>query len=303
MESSPPPSLPPLPPPLPARAFSGPNSDATSRSFTLGSGAWWKILVGFVLLAAYPLTLPFLAHALEFLGVRGDPGATLLPDDVRGLLLTGGENLLVFGFWFVLAWSISRLPISRLHLRINDPAQTIGLGFAWSIGLRIGLVCILVLVLLCIWVGTGFKPLDDNLLQGVRPKVENLLSPEALRNPWYLITNLTLISFVLAGFREELWRAGMITTFLALLPSSWQNRRGQTLAVVLSAAIFGLAHLPQGWGGVVLTGLLGLGLGSAFIAHRSIWIAVLAHGFFDASTFVALWLLDRYGHLAELLKK
>jgi membrane protease YdiL (CAAX protease family) len=51
-----------------------------------------------------------------------------------------------------------------------------------------------------------------------------------------------------------------------------------------------------------MTGVLGLGLGSILVFHRSLWIAVLAHGFFDASTFFFLWWLDRVGLLKDVLK-
>ena len=57
-------------------------------------------------------------------------------------------------------------------------------------------------------------------------------------------------------------------------------------AIALVALIFGLAHLPQGVGGVGVTLVLGLGLGAIMLWHRSIWEAVLAHGCFDASSFV-----------------
>jgi membrane protease YdiL (CAAX protease family) len=65
-------------------------------------------------------------------------------------------------------------------------------------------------------------------------------------------------------------------------------------AVLLAAVVFGFGHLPQGWGGVYVTGLLGTALGWIMVRHDSIWEAVLAHGFFDASTFAFLYLLANY---------
>jgi hypothetical protein len=46
--------------------------------------------------------------------------------------------------------------------------------------------------------------------------------------------------------------------------------------------------LPQGVGGVILTGVVGFILALVMMGHRSLWAAVIAHGFFDASTFVLL---------------
>ena len=70
----------------------------------------------------------------------------------------------------------------------------------------------------------------------------------------------------------------------------WQLRRhGPTVLVAgLAAVIFGLGHLPQGVGGVILTGVVGFILALVMMGHRSLWAAVIAHGFFDASTFVLL---------------
>ena len=138
-------------------------------------------------------------------------------------------------------------------------------------------------------------------LDRFRPKVENVLNLEALRDPVYLITVVTLVSFVVAGLREELWRAGMMAALLALLPARWRNWRGQTVAITFAAVIFGLGHLPQGPAGVLLTGLLGLGLGGIMTFHRSLWIAVLAHGLFDATSFLGIWALQHYGVLKQFI--
>jgi membrane protease YdiL (CAAX protease family) len=65
-------------------------------------------------------------------------------------------------------------------------------------------------------------------------------------------------------------------------------------AVTIAALVFGLGHLPQGWGGVAVTAAMGLGLGLIMVLHRSIWEAVLAHGFFNATTFGLLYLLAKF---------
>ncbi|HTH46562.1 MAG TPA: CPBP family intramembrane glutamic endopeptidase, partial [Candidatus Limnocylindria bacterium] len=80
-----------------------------------------------------------------------------------------------------------------------------------------------------------------------------------------------------------------------------QNRWGQAAGITLAAIIFGLGHVPQGPAGVLLTGLLGIGLGWAMTLHRSLWVAVLAHGFFDAASFLGLWALEYTGKLKEII--
>lgn len=105
---------------------------------------------------------------------------------------------------------------------------------------------------------------------------------------------LTLVSFVLGGLREELWRAGMFAGFEALFPRLMIKRAGKAVAVLIVAALFGLAHTPQGWAGVAVITLLGAGLGAIMLWHRSLWEAALAHGFFDATTFVFIYVAVKY---------
>ena len=60
------------------------------------------------------------------------------------------------------------------------------------------------------------------------------------------------------------------------------------MAVALIAIVFGFAHLGYGLIAVPVTALLGFCLGAIMVAHKSIWPAVMAHGFFDATTFALL---------------
>jgi hypothetical protein len=148
-------------------------------------------------------------------------------------------------------------------------------------------------------------------IEGLRPKVESLVDFRALEDPLYVLVAATLLSFVTAGLREELWRAGFMAALRDLLPRRlaepggrrpgenrfvWQCRLRlpDVLLSLAAATVFGLGHLPQGVGGVVLTGVVGFILGLVMILHRSLWTAVIAHGFFDATTFVLLGLIVRY---------
>ena len=50
----------------------------------------------------------------------------------------------------------------------------------------------------------------------------------------------------------------------------------------------------------LLGGLLGLGLGLIMVFHRSIWPAVLAHGFFDATSMALIpWAMELMQHLPK----
>jgi len=63
-------------------------------------------------------------------------------------------------------------------------------------------------------------------LQGLRPKVEAMVDVAALQDPVYFALMLTLVSFVLAGFREELWRAGMVALLGRVMPGWFGGQRG-----------------------------------------------------------------------------
>lgn len=262
----------------------------------------WRWAAMLALLAAYPLVLGLLAEVLGRFGVKETSGSTtLLPDTTGELLATCGENFGVFAVLFGIAFAFGRPSVDDLWARWHRPWTTLGLGAAWSIGLRALVAALVTCVAVALIVWQKIHGGEAASLDAFRPKIENLISPAALHDPVYLFTTLTLVSFVVAGLREELWRAGMMAAFGKLLPARWRNRWGKAASIVFAAVIFGLGHLPQGAAGVVLTGVLGLGLGWVMTFHRSLWVAVLAHGFFDATSFAGLWALERSGLLKQLI--
>jgi membrane protease YdiL (CAAX protease family) len=106
------------------------------------------------------------------------------------------------------------------------------------------------------------------------------------------------VSFVVAGLREELWRSGVLAALRALWPTWFGSKPGEIAAVGIAAAIFGIGHAAQGAVAMAAAGLLGFGLGAIMVLHRSIWPAVIAHGFFDAATLAALpWLFEKLPQL------
>jgi membrane protease YdiL (CAAX protease family) len=225
---------------------------------------------------------------------RGGGDGALIPGSVRDVLLVCSFELALFGAAFALAVWLGRLRKDDLLLRWGG-RWVVPRAAAWSLALRFG-VGIVLAVALGIWHLTTGAPVDN--LGGLRPKVEAMVDVEALRDPVYMVLMLTLVSFVLAGLREELWRVGMIALLGRVLPRCFGGRLGPWLAIVPAAILFGLAHTPQGWMGVAATTGLGLGLGAIMLLHRSLWDAVLAHGFFNAATFAVLpWIAQHLGGL------
>lgn len=216
-------------------------------------------------------------------------------------------QLAIFGVFFGVAWAASRADANQLFLRRNGawwfPCLT-GLGYSVAMRIIIGIVATILIAIAAVWIMArngiafnvaGFNSVTTDLGQKLQPNIGHLVDKEAITNsPVYLLLNVTIVSFVLAGLREELWRSGMLAGFRALFPRLNSGRGGQFVFVVLVAMVFGLGHLPQGFGGVLLTTLLGIMLGTIMIFHRSIWEASLAHGFFNALSFVGMHFLLKY---------
>ncbi|MFZ9856089.1 MAG: CPBP family intramembrane glutamic endopeptidase [Limisphaerales bacterium] len=236
-------------------------------------------------------------------GGDGGPVPAALPGSIGGLLWICGLNLAIF--LVVGAGIVALGRPSRRELFAAAPfnGKTWALGFLYSILLRLG-VGVVLAVSLALW--TGLMPRSgpvEEVVESIRPRIETMINPVVLRDPVYLLLVTTLVSFVVAGLREELWRAAVFAAFRRCWPR-WMSRRiGRVGIVLLTALSFGLGHLPQGWGGVALTGVLGVGLGWVLLAHRSLWVAVVAHGFFDATSLLLLRLLDTADGLERFLGK
>jgi len=239
-----------------------------------------------LLLTAYPLSVGLISSR------SADSSEPILPRTAGGVILLGVVELAIFGLVFGLAWLASRASAERLYLRWRGGFWPLLRGFGYSIALRI---FIGIAAAAAILIARALLGVEEADLKRAIPRVEAVVDAKALtQDPLYFCLMLTFVSFVVAGLREELWRAGMLAGLQALFPKHFQSKRGGLVAVTIIAVAFGLGHLPQGWSGVAITTLLGIGLGGIIVLHRSIWDAVLAHGFFDATTFAMLYLFARF---------
>jgi membrane protease YdiL (CAAX protease family) len=245
------------------------------------------------------ITLYLLVVAVAGLG-RNKSNHPALTHTAGGLLRVCGVELLLFGFVFGLAWLASRASIDDLLLRWRGQAKPVLLGAAYSVGLRVavGVVSALIAVAL---LATGVMTTASlaDFAEKNRPGVENAVDVAALRDsPAYFWLTVTVVSFVVAGLREELWRSSFLAGLRALWPRQFGSTLGQVAAVFIAAIIFGFGHMSMGILAAFLAGLLGLGLGLIMVFHRSIWPAVIAHGLFDATSMALLpWAFDMMRHL------
>jgi membrane protease YdiL (CAAX protease family) len=253
----------------------------------------WRWWVHLIILASFPLII----GAMSILSSDKKAGPAL-PETVSGLLKISVFELGFFAVLFLIAWLFSRADGERLLLKWRGSWQPLAWGFLGSIVLR---VAVMIVAMIAMGAWAAIHGMDEKELQKIKPQSEHIINASALtHDPLYLILTLTLISFVVAGLREELWRSGMLAGFNALFPKSSGNIKKQLGFVCVVAVLFGLGHAIQGVGGVVVTALLGVGLGLLMVWRKSIWEAVIAHGFFDASTFAVLYVIAKY--FPEFLK-
>jgi len=245
----------------------------------------WRWAVHLFLLAGYVLGIGLIgAKSHNDLDTE-----VVLPGSLAALMKLCAYEMVFFVSIFALALVFSRARAKELFLEWRGGFRPIFWGGVYSIGLRLGVMILMAILLAPVIATKGTKSVE-----GMRPKIEKVIDMEAIKDPAYLIFTLTVVSFVVAGLREELWRAAMIAGLTGMAPGIFASKRGQYGAVLIAGVIFGLGHLPQGWGGVFLTSLLGFGLGGIMVWRKSIWEAAIAHGFFDATSFAALFLVAKY---------
>ena len=229
--------------------------------------------------------------AVLLLGMGRSPfRGPALTHSVNGLLYVCAIQIAIFGILFLLAWLASRASSEQLLLEWRPGFWVVPLGLGYSLALRLALMALGLILVTILLLTHIVSPKDfEHFARSNAPDVETLVDVSALRqNPMYLLLTLTLVSFVLAGFREELWRSAFLAGFRRLWPRYFSGRAGEMKAIVIAALLFGAAHAIQGPLAVIMTAVLGVGLGAIMVFHRSIWPAVFAHGFFDATSLAAI---------------
>lgn len=255
----------------------------------------WRWFIHLLLIGVYPL----LGLILRLTTGRS-PGGPALSGNVRGLLFVSVFELLFFSIVFALACLISRASREQLMLRWRPGWWVIPLGLGYSVAIRLGVVVVAVTVMAVLTATQTVTPEKaQEYISANRPNVDVLVSVPAMRhNPAYYWLTVTLVSFVVAGLREEMWRAGTLAAMRAIWPRAFGSLSGQYRATALIAVAFGAMHINMGVIAATGAAVLGLFLGIIIILHKSIWPAVIAHGVFDATTMALLpWWMEHGRHL------
>ena len=139
----------------------------------------------------------------------------------------------------------------------------VGIGLAVGVGLYLG--------------NEAAAALGRRRGLAVPTELRAALAPDTAAG-WLLLLGVVLP--IIAGFEELLFRGALIGVTAAGtgLPP-W-------LLVVGSSVAFALGHGAQGRLGIVVTGLLGIGLGAVFVLTESLLVVVVAHYVVNALEFL-----------------
>lgn len=132
------------------------------------------------------------------------------------------------------------------------------------------------------------------LVRDLTGRAADLSAFEALEgDPVSLLAGLA-VAWTVAAFGEELLFRGFLLNLVREMVPPEGDRGGARswgVALVVTSVLSGPGHAYQGPTGMILTGILALGFGIAYlVAGRNLWAAILTHGLYDTIGFVLLFL-------------
>lgn len=170
----------------------------------------------------------------------------------------------------VLAWvRRSRTPWSAIgFVRPKSWLRTLAVGIVFGVALKLLMKSVVMPLL-------GAPPVNA---------AHHHLAGNLAAMPGFVLTIV-----VNAGFVEETLYRGFLFERLARLLG--RGAVAKILTVLLTSALFGLAHYPeQGLPGVQQASVVGLVFGTVFAVTGRIWMLMFAHAAFDLA---ALWIIYR----------
>lgn len=149
------------------------------------------------------------------------------------------------------------------------PASGLGLvvprSWAWNCA------AVLVIVGVLVWSSVRLRPKAEKLRVKVDDHLGALLPGTPQERSWFGAVSVG------AGISEELCFRGFLLYYLAAyLPNTatWQR-------VLVTAIVFALAHIYQGWKPAIGTGVLGLILAGLYLLTRSLFLPMVVHAAVD----------------------
>ncbi len=156
-----------------------------------------------------------------------------------------------------------------------------GLALNWAVWVGFG-----VALLLAVMSVLQFRQVarDEQKRQSLRTAFARVDASEWLPRTtreagWFLAVSFS------AGVCEEVLFRGFLLWYL--------DSFGTVVAVLLSAVLFGAAHLYQGWRGALKVAVVGVFLAVAFVLADTLWVPILLHVVGDVHVGMLGWLAFR----------
>jgi len=145
-----------------------------------------------------------------------------------GLLIVCALELLVFALVFGLAVFASRASRDDLLLRWRQGFWLLPLGIGYSVAIRLAIAVLTLVASVGLIVTQVMTPQTlREFFADNRPDVATIVDIAAMRqDPIYFWLTLTVVSFVVAGLREELWRSAFLAGLRTLWPQHFATRTG-----------------------------------------------------------------------------
>lgn len=140
---------------------------------------------------------------------------------------------------------------------------------------------------------TAFTVVIEPLLARVTGQVVDISVFDGARGNFRNFLLLMTLGWGVGGFLEEMTFRGFVVGRVRwLLGSGTAAAWGGVLA---AAVPFGIAHLYQGFTGMIATGMIGFVLGAVYVYHGfNLWYSIFTHGFINTAGIVAMYLdVDR----------
>lgn len=224
------------------------------------------------------MNLTVLDHALVFVFAIGLP--LWASHAYRRFLVrvrTGGSRVRIseYRWTTIVQWLLAAATLAVWFHHDRDLAM---LGFQAPSGTRSWLVAALCVALTAFFVKQYFDlKVPGTDLSDLGPQLEpvrDMLPQSKVELRWFVVVSCT------AGFCEELIYRGYFLRYLdALSPEI-----GPWSAVLIGAAVFGMAHAYQGSAGIAKTGFVGLLAGAFLVLGGSLLPLILLHAVVDITS-------------------
>jgi hypothetical protein len=158
----------------------------------------------------------------------------------------------------------------------------------WGIGLGVAITALSILIIETATEKIVGQPVD------IKPF-------DRIRGNWKQLLLMLVVSWILAAFLEEVIFRGLLISELTRLIG--QTGVWASIALLISAVVFGMAHWYQGKSGALGTAIIGLLLGDIFIWNgHNLWMLIIAHGVIDTIGLILIY-LNKDLNLKKLLWK